>query len=160
MHKNIKLHKHFHKQCPLTKIQLLSKKYLYLKYNTTPSYHNIKIINDIIFNEETHFVALFKEYLIYEEINEFLKRFYFKEEIKHKMPRILLFYDKYSKIYANYTQLPESKYMYKNIKRKQKMIDKLQEIEEEELNAKNNKHNDTKNSNIFTPSALESINSI
>ena len=160
MHKNIKLHKHLHKQSPLTKIQLLSKKYLYLKYNTTPSYHNIKIINDIIFNEETHFVALFKEYLIYEEINEFLKRFYFKEEIKHKMPRILLFYDKYSKIYANYTQLPESKYMYKNIKRKQKMIDKLQEIEEEELNAKNNKYNNTKDSNIFTPSALESINSI
>ena len=161
MHKKTKIHHHKYIS-PLSIIKKFSKKHLYLKYNTTPSFHNIKIINDIIFNEETHYVAIFKEYLIYEEINEFLKRFYFREEIKHKMPRILLFYDKYSKIYANYTQLPESKYMYKNIKRKQKMIDKLQEIEEEEANnKKNNKHEQfIKDSNVFTPSALESINSV
>ena len=142
----------------LSYIENKARSLLIKKYDNPPSFHDIKIINDIIFNEETHNVAVFKEYLIYEEMNEFLKRFYFKEEIKLKMPKILLFYDKYSKIYANYTQLPESKYMYKNIKRKQKMIDKLQEIEEEE--AEHIGRNRSECSDIFTTKALDSINSV
>lgn len=138
-------------------IETRARSLLIKKYDNPPSFHDIKIINDIIYNEETHNVAVFKEYLIYEEMNEFLKRFYFKEEIKHKMPKILLFYEKYSKIYANYTILPESRYMYKNIKRKQKMIDKLQEIEEE---AKHIDPNNSEYSDIFTTNALDSINSV
>ena len=143
----------------LSLMESLARKHLIKKYDNPPSFHDIKIINDIIFNEETHFVAIFKEYLIYEEMNEFLKRFYYKEEIRHKMPKILLFYEKYSKIYANYTQLPESKYMYKNIKRKQKMIDKLQEIEEEEMNSLGRNRSD-EYSDVFTTKALDSINSV
>ena len=138
-------------------IETKARSLIIKKYDNPPSFHDIKIINDIIFNEETHNVAMFKEYLIYEEMNEFLKRFYFKEEIKHKMPKILLFYEKYSKIYANYTILPESRYMYKNIKRKQKMIDKLQEIEEE---AEHIGLNNSEYSDIFTTNALDSINSV
>ena len=138
-------------------IETKARSLIIKKYDNPPSFHDIKIINDIIFNEETHNVAMFKEYLIYEEMNEFLKRFYFKEEIKHKMPKILLFYEKYSKIYANYTTLPESRYMYKNIKRKQKMIDKLQEIEEE---AEHIGLNNSEYSDIFTTNALDSINSV
>ena len=103
------------------------------RYNKPLSYHDVKIINDILYNEKTHYVEQFKEYLIYEDYNEFLKRFYKSYEINVKLPKILIFYDKYSKIYANYTVIPESKYMYKNIKRKQKMIDQMQ----------NNGHNDS-----------------
>ena len=43
-----------------------------------------------------------------------------------KLTKILLFYEKYSKIYENYTVIPESKYMNKNIKRKQKIIAQMQ----------------------------------
>ena len=103
------------------------------RYDKPLSYHDVKIINDILYNEKTHYVEQFKEYLIYEDYNEFLKRFYKTCELNIKLPKILIFYEKYSKIYANYTVIPESKYMYKNIKRKQKMIDQMQ----------NNGHNDS-----------------
>ncbi len=33
-----------------------------------------KTTNDIIYNENTHIVAVFKEYLIYDDTSEFLKR--------------------------------------------------------------------------------------
>ena len=96
------------------------------RYNKPLSYHDKKMINDILYNEQTHYVEEFKEYLIYEDYNEFLKKFYKTKELDIKLPKILFFYEKYSKIYPNYTVIPESKYMYKNIKRKQKMIDQMQ----------------------------------
>ena len=96
------------------------------RYNKPLSYHDVKIINDILYNEKTHYVEAFKEYLIHEDYNEFLKRFYSSYEISKKLPKILIFYEKYSKIYANYTVIPESKYMYKNIRKKQKMIEQMQ----------------------------------
>ncbi len=95
------------------------------RYDKPLSYHDVKIINDILFNEKTHFVEMFKEYLLYEDYNEFLKKYYDKHSTKNKLKSILIFYEKYSKIYANYTVIPESKYMYKNIKRKQKVIDQI-----------------------------------
>ena len=96
------------------------------RYNKPLSYHDKKMINDILYNEKTHYVEGFKEYLIYEDYNEFLRKFYKSKELDIKLPKILFFYEKYSKIYPNYTVIPESKYMYKNIKRKQKMIDQMQ----------------------------------
>ena len=95
------------------------------RYDKPLSYHDVKIINDILFNEKTHFVEMFKEYLLYEDYNEFLKKYYDKHITRNKLKNILIFYEKYSKIYANYTVFPESKYMYKNIKRKQKVIDQI-----------------------------------
>ena len=128
------------------------------RYNKPVSYHNVKIINDILYNEKTHYVEQFKEYLIYEDYNEFLKRFYRSYEINLKLKKILVFYEKYSKIYANYTVIPESRYMYKNIKRKQKMIDQMQnngnnnsEYEEEE------ESNDEKSNTIFSSRVINSI---
>jgi hypothetical protein len=52
------------------------------KYLTSKEYYNAKIINDIIYNEQTHIVSVFKDYLIYDDISEFLKRFYLKIEAK------------------------------------------------------------------------------
>lgn len=46
------------------------------KYLTSREYYNVKIINDIIYNECTHIVSVFKDYLIFDDISEFLKRFY------------------------------------------------------------------------------------
>ena len=109
-----------------TNLEKRAKYKLVKRYDKPLSYHDVKIINDILYNEKTRYVEHFKEYLIYEDYNEFLKRFYKTFELKVKLPKILAFYEKYSKIYANYTVIPESKYMYKNIKRKQKMIDQMQ----------------------------------
>jgi hypothetical protein len=38
------------------------------------------------------------------------------------------FYEKYSKVFANYVILPENKYLFKNIEKKQRLIDEKQRI--------------------------------
>ena len=128
------------------------------RYDKPLSYHDVKIINDILYNEKTHYVEAFKEYLIYEDYNEFLKRFYKTSDLNIKLPKILIFYEKYSKIYANYTVIPESKYMYKNIKRKQKMIDQMQnngnnesEFEEDE------ESNEEMSNTVFSSKIMNSM---
>ena len=60
------------------------------------------IINNIVYSEKFHIVALFKDYLISDNLSEFLKR---------SITKIL------------YTSLPEAKFIYKYIHKKQKMID-------------------------------------
>ena len=135
------------------------RKKLIRRYDKPLWYHDVKMINDIIYNEKTHFVELFKEYLIYEDINEFLKRFYNTNEISVKLPKILLFYEKYSKIYANYTVIPESKYMYKNIKRKQKMIDQMHNNNIESDEEDEEGEGEDLPNKIFNSKALDSINS-
>ena len=128
------------------------------RYDKPLSYHDVKMINDILYNEKTHYVEAFKEYLIYEDYNEFLKRYYKNCELKIKLPKILMFYEKYSKIYANYTVIPESKYMYKNIKRKQKMIDQMQN---NDINNSDNEEEEEENEEIsntvFSSKVMNSI---
>ena len=143
---------------PLISIENLVRKKLINRYEEPLSFYNVKMINDIIYNERSHYVEAFKEYLIYEDINEFLKRFYPLNESKKKLSKILVFYEKYSKIYANYTTLPESKYMYKNIKRKQKMIDNMQNSDDED-NSNEEDENSSTEERIFTTHARNSINS-
>ena len=128
------------------------------RYDKPLSYHDVKMINDILYNEKTHYVEAFKEYLIYEDYNEFLKRYYKAKELAIKLPKILIFYEKYSKIYANYTVIPESKYMYKNIKRKQKMIDQMQN---NDINNSDNEEEEEENEEIsntvFSSKVMNSI---
>ncbi len=93
------------------------------KYMTTKDAFNVKIVNDIIYNEATHVVSTFKDYLIYDDPGEFLKRFYAHHESSARLPKVYDFYDKYSQVFANYIALPEKEYMFKNIERKQRLID-------------------------------------
>lgn len=46
------------------------------KYMTSKDFYNTKVINDIIYNENSHIVSVFKDYLIFDDISEFLKRGY------------------------------------------------------------------------------------
>ena len=93
------------------------------KYLTSKEYYNIKIINDIIYNEQTRIVSVLEDYLIYDDISEFLKRFYWTRESHERLSRMYEFYEKYSKVFPNYVILPENKYLFKNIEKKQKLID-------------------------------------
>ena len=95
---------------------------------TSKDFYNVKIVNDIIYNEQTNIVAVFKDYLIFDDLSDFLKRIYIKSEIKTRLPKILEFYEKYSKVFPNYVNLPESRFMFKNIARKQKLIDDKQKL--------------------------------
>lgn len=98
------------------------------KYLTSREYYNGKVITDIIYNENTNLVSVFKDYLILDDISEFLKRQYSLTESKDRIPKVVEFYEKYSKVFPNYISLPESKFMFKNIERKQRFIDEKQRI--------------------------------
>lgn len=98
------------------------------KYLTSRTYYNVKVINDIIYNEASNIVSMFKDYLIFDDVSEFLKRSYTHHEAVERMPRIIEFYEKYSKVFPNYVNLPENKFMFKNIERKQKYWDSRQQF--------------------------------
>mgnify|MGYP003292127154 CR=1 FL=1 len=62
-----------------------------------------------------------------------------------------------------YIILPESKYIYKNIQRKQRVIDNQQELEQKELDKKNGKlpeEESSDDSNVFNTRTLESLNNM
>jgi len=92
-------------------------------------FYNIKIINEIICNENTHIVAEFKDFLIKGDYSEFLQKVYTMSECKRCLPKIFEYYDSCSVIFPNYVILPESKYIYKNIQRKQRIIDNQEDLE-------------------------------
>jgi hypothetical protein len=89
------------------------------KYKTTVEQYNIKVVNDIIYNEPTHLVSVFKDFLINDDISEFMKRTYTENESVKRLPKIYSFYDNFAKVFPNYVVLqPESRYMFKNIENK------------------------------------------
>lgn len=125
---------------------------LFNKHRATNLTYNTNIINDIIYNEKTHIVAVFKDYLILDDISEFLKRYYTSIESLIRLPRFLDYYAKYSRIFPNYTTFNESKYIYKNIHKKQKMID------QQHNNIKHNTDNDNdSNDKVFSTEVCNSL---
>ena len=101
------------------------------KYQFMPSHYNLYVANNIIYNDRTHIVSLFKEYLIIDDGGEFLKRYYMKDESIPRLQRFYKFYFLYSKVFPNYTSFYENKFIYNNIHQKQKMIDLQERMENE-----------------------------
>ena len=133
------------------------------KYYHDKNFYNSKVIGDIINNESTHIVAEFKDYLIYGDDSEFFQKIYSTKECRKYLPKIFNYYESCSVIFPNYVILPESKYIYKNIQKKQKVIDLQQEQEEKKEKIKNvlinekgtgGKNNDY---NLFNTKAMDSI---
>ena len=124
------------------------KNILYVIYEaTTTKTYNANIINDIIFNVPSHIVSIFKEWLIYDEMAEFCKSFFPKNQSLQQLKSSCDFYDKYSKVFPNYYVLALKKCLFKNIEKKQKFIDE----KHKGLMSKNSKQkiNDTSNK-LFT----------
>ena len=132
---------------------------LLMKYNSTPISYNKNIINNIIYNEKTRVVALFKDYLITDDSSEFLKRYYTRKESGVRLPKFFEYYETYSKLFPNYTALIEGKYIYKNIQKKQRMIDLQERMELEEKNKKKNKTKNinNKSNEVFSTDVYDSI---
>ena len=105
----------------------LFKKYTSGKY----SFQKISI-NHLIFNEDCQIVARFKDFLIFDDNTEFIRRFYPIKEANPRLKKILTFYEKYSKVFPNYLVLKENKYLYRNLHKKQKMINAINELKKEE----------------------------
>ena len=121
------------------------KKYCYLNlcnnYNTTSSLFNKILISNIIYNNKLHIVSCFKEFLIFFDPGDFLSTFYKLKESRLRLSQYCQFYSLNSRIFPNYILLPESKYIFNNIKKKQKLIDQLEE--------KNLKYNNEINQNLI-----------
>ena len=73
-----------------------------------------------MYNEPRHIVIVFKDYLIYDDFSEYLKRYYIKQEAVERLPRVFDFYASFSKLVPNFIGLSKSelKIMLKNIERK------------------------------------------
>jgi hypothetical protein len=126
------------------------------KYILMPFSYNLNIIDNIIYNDKTHIVSLFKDYLILDDKGEFLKRYYTNYESNIRLPKFFEFYELNSKIFPNYTSIKEGKYFYRNIQQKQKMIN----IQEKMKIDKKRKYNNILdgNSNSSTKSKIFSTN--
>lgn len=80
-----------------------------------------------MYNEDNRIVSIFKDYLILDDLTEFLKRSYDMKEWKERLPKILKFYQSYTNWYPNYAVLPENKYIFKNFSKKQKVIEEIKQ---------------------------------
>ena len=137
---------------------ILYKKYSQFKY----SYSRI-CTNNLISYEKCRIVAKFKDFLIYDDTTEFLHEFCEKKNLASRLKYIFNFYNSYSKIYPNYLVIPENKCLYKNIRKKQRIIDEENVIK---YNTPKNKDKDKKileNKKeivFFNKSIIESINKL
>ena len=130
-----------------------------LKYSILPNDYNTIIINQLLSNTNVHIVSIFKDYLLYDDPSEFLKRFYNQDENKSKLIILTKYYENSLKLYPNYFALKEGKYIYNNIKKKQKLIDLFEIFKYEELNDEM-KNGNVKifNSDIYYSILNENIN--
>ena len=128
-----------------------------IKYSNDKNFYNIKVINDIINNESTNLVAEFKDFLIYGDDTEFLHDNYNIAESKKYLPKIFDYYLKCSVIFPNYIVLPESKYIFKNIRKKQKVIDNQQEQEDKREKILKGEIEYEDNDVLFTSNAIYTI---
>ena len=66
------------------------------KYNATILNYKINTTNSLIFDQKIHLVAIFKDYLIWDDLSDFFKRFYFLNESIQIIPKISECYNRYS----------------------------------------------------------------
>jgi len=85
-------------------------------------FFNIKVVNDIMYNERVEVVSVFKDYLIFDDPTECLKRPYTYPESIIRLSKIYEFYGSYSKVFPNYINIPEKKFMFKNLERKRRVL--------------------------------------
>ena len=131
--------------------------YLISFYKAEEDDYNIRMIEDILDNEDTHLVAVFKDFLIMGDINEFMQRYYNISDSRKYLPKICDYYLKSSMIFPNYVSLDENKYIYKNIRKKQKLIDNQQEQDDIKDNIKKNSSSSESIDNFFSSKTLNSI---
>jgi len=117
------------------------------------SSNEVEIINKILFNEPSHIVALFKEYLIYDDCNEFLHRLYKNAEIPERMDLIVEYYSKKISNKPWQHNLPEIKIFLKSTSRKLKIY----KIREEDIRNAHKNREQGINSQLFKSSFLRSM---
>ena len=72
-------------------------------HNSSPEQKNLMLINDLIESKETHFIAIFKDYLISDYQEEFLRRFFNINEIIEVLPKFYQYYKNYLNFFCKGT---------------------------------------------------------
>ena len=150
------------------------------KHNSSPNQKNVMLINDLIESKETHFIATFKDYLISDFHEEFLRRYFKLNETKDILPKFYQYYKNYlnffckgtfSDFYLNeilqeYGECQAEFYYNKNYghkektkKKEKKGIDEVNNKNEESYESDNVSNNENIRS-IFTKSIKYSIDII
>ena len=93
------------------------------KYTSKEYSYNVLIINNILEHDKSILVCKYKEFLVSNDNHEFLRRFYKQNENKKRLKAIISFYSDNMKIFPNYISIPENKYLYSNIRKKQYLLD-------------------------------------
>lgn len=125
------------------------------KYNYNEELFNKYQIQLFMENANNHLISTFKDYLFYDDFSEFLTKFYCIKDSIYMLMALCLYYEKSSYIFPNYTAISEGKYIYKNIIKKQLLINYLEDLEiQKKLNnhnykIKKNKTKNYNNENIF-----------
>ena len=135
------------------RIILYLKKLLNRKYFVDKTEYEKIMIKNLIYDERNRLVSKFKDLLIINDRTEFLKRYYTYKESLIRLKKYYEFYTNYSKLFPNYIPLYESKYIYKNIHKKQKIID----IQNNERKSKEKEISRTRNNKIFGSEIYGSI---
>ena len=161
---SVKIHKpsiSFMKSNKKIKKEEIIHNIILLKYNRFEYSYSALSIKNLIFNEQCQIVARFKDFLILDDMTEFLRRYYSKKDLIKNLIKICNFYESYIKIFPNYLILSENKYLYRNLRKKQKMIEEFNQIKKEEEENKNILKKDLNKKEkivIFNNSIQESIN--
>ena len=86
----------------IEKISYTLLKNNYFPENEYDNYMNL-IMEVLVFNKNCHLVTIFKDFMILDYIDEFLKRYYKNEESKDRIPRFANFYKNYLKFFCKPT---------------------------------------------------------
>ena len=84
---------------------------------------NLRPIRDISRNKRTRFVSIFKDYLIWDDPTDFLKRFFPRSAAKKRLKTMCKFWTSNAHVFPNYIALPERKIIFANIRKKQNFVD-------------------------------------
>ena len=136
------------------------------KYDSKPLSNSIMIITNLINCKPTHYLAVFKDYLIADYVEEFFRRIYFLNESIERIPKLFDYYKNYLQFFCkpifkenfcniiikNYADFHAENF-YKNNIEKNKDNNKTKELED-------NNNSEELIKTIFTKSIKNSIDNI
>ncbi|KAL4474130.1 hypothetical protein ABPG72_002855 [Tetrahymena utriculariae] len=119
---------------------------LYSKYSASQNYYFTKDINDILANQRTSAVIQLKDIQTYDEIEEYLNRFYFLHEYDNKIKRLTEYY-KFHRDIARLFMLPTTNILNKFHDKKRRIyyiqITRMLKEKEEKEGKKDNQDEQT-----------------
>ena len=141
----------------LTQLKIISN--MFKEHNSKPNTWNCRVIDDIIYNEKSHLVSVFKDYLIYDDNSEFMKRYYYLRESVPRLPKIIDYYTKNTRTYPNYSLMDGSKLIIKCLKKQDKLLE-TNNIIKKNRNFETINNNYKESNKIFSDNIIKSIDRV